>query len=281
VSLSRNSLILIVSPLALALAGAFVMQQYRLAHPGEFRAHFLDVGQGDSALLVTPSGRQVLIDGGPDLSALRGVARHMPLLDRSIDLLVLSHAHLDHLAAFPEILRRYRVGAILMTGTDTSLPRYAELLTLVKQQNIPIFFADPQRDIDLGDGVMLDVLWPPPVLTGRKMKDENDASVVLRASYGSGSILFTGDAGEDPEHAMLAAGVDVKAGILKVGHHGSKHSTSTGFLLAVNPTLAVISSGSGNTYGHPHPVILQRLRHFGVPVRITQEEGDISVAWDD
>jgi competence protein ComEC len=259
---SRTRLILIVVPLALALASALSVQQYDLMYPGEFRVHFLDVGQGDSALLVTPSGRQVLIDGGPDLSALRGIARNMPLMDRSIDLLVLSHSDSDHVFSFPDILRRYHVGAVLMTGASASTPRYKEFVALLLEQRIPVILADPARDIALGDGVVLDVLWPPPGLLGQSVKNPNEVSIVLRASYGSGSILFTGDMGFTEEQEVLAAGIDIRADILKIGHHGSRYSTSTGFLLAVNPRQAIISASTTNTYGHPHPIVLRRLAHF-------------------
>lgn len=252
-------------------------RDYSLGTPGELVVKFFDVGQGDSALLVTPTGKQILIDGGPDTSALRGLGKSMPFFDRSIDLLVLSHPDLDHIGAFPEVLRRYRVGGVLMTGIDEDKPRYREFLTLMQELDIPLLVADPGRDIDLGDGVVLDVLWPRETLFNTQVEDANEASVVLKVQYGSSSILFTGDMGEQEEAEVLASGADLSADILKIGHHGSRYSTSTGFLLAVDPKEAVISAGKDNTYGHPHPVILERLRHFGVPVRTTAEEGLIEI----
>ncbi len=244
---------------------------------GKLHAYFLDIGQGDGALIVTPSGKQIVIDSGPpDGSMIAQLSEHIPFFDRTIDLLVLSHPHLDHLFAFPEILRRYHVERILMTGEQASLPRYQEFLGLIKEQRIPILLADPTKDIDFGDGVTLDIVWPKPNLFG-STSDGNNTSVMLRILAASGSILFTGDAEEPEERSALASGADLAATILKVGHHGSKTSSGTGFLLAVNPSLGVISAGKKNQFGHPHKIILDRMKTFGIPVRMTGWEGAMEV----
>jgi competence protein ComEC len=266
-------------PCVLALATLVAWRETELAAPGGFQVHFLDVGQGDSALLVTPSGKQILIDGGPDLSALRGLGRYMPLLDRSIDLLVLSHSDSDHVFALPDVLKRYRVGSVLLTGAAAATPKYNEFLTLLQRQRIPLILADPARDIALGDEVTLDVLWPRPGLLGVPVKDPNNASILLRAQYGSSSILFTGDMELSEEREILSSRQDIHADVLKVGHHGSKTSSSTGFLLAVKPSLAVISVGAHNTYGHPSPSVVERFRQMGIPVRSTAQEGDITLSF--
>lgn len=267
---------------AVLCAGTLLLavREWRLLPDGKLHAWFLDVGQGDSALLVTPSGRQILIDGGPDLSALEAIGKRMSFFDRSIDLLVLSHPNLDHLASFPEVLRRYRIGAVLMTRSPYELARYKEFLTELELRRIPVLLADPARDLDLGDGVLLDVVWPDASsLAAHPVRDANNASIVLRVLHRDRAILFTGDMEEEEERTVLASGADLDADVLKVAHHGSKSSTSTGFLLAVTPNLAIISVGDGNRYGHPHPAILERLRHFGVTVKTTMERGDVEVVF--
>jgi len=262
----------------LLLAGALVLaREARLNGTGMAVAHILDVGQGDSILLVSPTGKQVVIDGGPDLSTLKELAARMPFFDRSIDLVVLTHPNLDHLAAFPSLLARYRVGQVLFTGVSFESDAYREFLDLVDAQDIPILTPDSSHDIDLGDGLRLDVVWPTADLWGAPTKDENNTSIVLRAIAGSSSLLLTGDMEEEEEREVLASGADIRSTYLKVAHHGSKTSTSTGFLLAVDPELAVISVGAKNSYGHPHPIVLERLRHFGVPVRTTAQEGTITL----
>jgi competence protein ComEC len=247
---------------------------------GQTHVAVLDVGQGDSIFITGPRGQQILIDGGPDLSALTEIGRRMSFFDRSIDVLVLTHPDLDHVASFPAVLDRYRIGAVVMTGVDSATAPYREMLRILKEKQIPVMIADPQQDIDLGDGLLLDILWPPPVYAGVARDDANNTSVITRLTYGEDSILFTGDMEKEEEDEILASGEDLHADILKVEHHGSKTSTSTGFLLAVSPDLAVISAGRDNPFGHPHTQILDRLAHFGVPVRATAWEGTVEFVFD-
>ena len=251
-----------------------------LAPHGRMIVHFFDVGQGDSALIVSPSGKQILIDGGPDLSTLEGLGSAMPFFDRTIEHLVLSHPQTDHMLSFLEVLRRYNINAVLMTGVAYDLPRYDGFLTLLKEHAVSIIIADPAKDIDLGDGMILDVIWPPPVLFGKRLKEVNNSSIALRALYRGHGILFTGDMEKEEEDAILASHADIRADVLKVPHHGSKTSSSTGFLLAIRPNLAVISVGRKNSYGHPHPSVMARFAHFGIPVKTTAEEGTITVSFE-
>ncbi len=262
------------------LVGIFLCVHELLRMPdGKLHIYFMDVGQADSALTVTPSGKQIIIDGGRDDTPLAEIARHLPLLDRTIDVLILSHPQLDHMFAFPSILRRYHVDRILMTGVEYDLPRYHEFLRLVAEQQIPVWIADPGFDIDFGDGVTADIVWPPPTLLGSAFKDINNSSIVLRVMYGENVTLFTGDMEEKEERAVLASGRDVSATLLKVAHHGSKTSSGTGFLLAVQPNVAAISCGKNNTYGHPHAVVLERFERLRIPVRVTAWEGEIDLEY--
>ncbi len=270
----------IIALVILGLTAYAAVREYRVRPDGFVHVDVLDIGQGDSILITSPSGKQVVIDGGPDDSALREIAERMSFFDRSIDVLILSHPDLDHVAAVPELLERYRIGAVVFTGLDHSNTPYKQMLDLLREKQIPVIIADPAQDIDIGEGLTLDLLWPPPVYAGAKRKDANNTSIVLRLIYGEDTMLFTGDMEEKEEKEVLAAGVDLHADILKVGHHGSKTSTSTGFLLAVDPQLAVISAGRENRFGHPHRVILDRLAHFNVPVRATSWEGAIELQLD-
>lgn len=264
--------------IALLVAAILICAHELLLLPdGKLHVYFLDVGQGDCALIVTPSGKQIVIDGGRDNSALWQLGKHMPFFDRSIDMLVLTHPQLDHMFAFPEILRRYRVGRIVMTGIDYNLPRYDEFLSLIREQRIPIWIADPAIDIDFGDGVVFDVVWPAPTLLGQSRKDINDTSIVLRLLHENGSVLFTGDIEEKGEMALLATGANIDADVLKVGHHGSKTSSSVDFLKAITPTLAVASVSKDNSYGHPHAEIVDRFKTLGIPLRMTSQEGTVDI----
>ncbi len=258
-----------------------LMRELRLRPDGRLHAYFLDIGQGDSILLVTPGGKQILIDGGPDLKALEHLGRFLPFFDRSLDLVVLTHPNLDHLAAFPEILRRYRTEAFLFTGVAFKFPRYDAILAELRESDTQVSFADPKRDIDMGDGVILDIVWPPRDVFGKEFSEVNDTAMVIRVLHASGSILLTGDIEEKAEEEILRTGADIQSTVLKVAHHGSRTSSSTGFLLAVRPSLAVISLGAENTYGHPHAVTLDRLRAFGIPIRRTDLEGTVEITFPD
>jgi competence protein ComEC len=271
-----GSLRLLILPALLVGACLLLWREYTVAPDGRLHVSFLDVGQGDAAFLQTPSGRQILIDCGPDTALLQGLGKRMSFFDRSIDLLILSHADLDHIGGCIDVLRRYFVGSVLFPEVDADVPRFREFIAMLTEQSIPILLADPARDLDLGDGVTLDVLWPTPEALA-EMDDRNDLSVVVKITHGSDSILFTGDIGEEAENALLVSGADVSARILKAGHHGSKTSSSTGFLLAVSPDLAIISAGKDNSFGHPHPSIIQRLQDMGAKTRSTAEEGTIEV----
>lgn len=273
----RRLLVLLV----LACGTTIAWREWRVRPAGDVAVHVLDVGQGDALFITGPSGQQVLIDGGPNLDVLAGIGKRMSLFDRTIDLLVLSHPDQDHVFGLPEVLRRYRVGAVLLTGVVHGQPRYEEMLGIIEHERIPVIIADPARDIDLGDGLLLDVLWPPPTYLGREASGAtNDTSIVFKLVYGEDSMLFTGDMELREEEDVLASGADIAADILKVAHHGSRTSTSTGFLLAADPDLALISVGRDNSFGHPHPHVLDRLRHFHIPIRTTAEEGTISIELD-
>ena len=266
--------ILLAVVIALAL-------EWRHLPGGKLHFSVLDVGQGDSLFLQTPSGRQIVMDAGPDLSALSQLGERMPKLDRTIDLLVLSHPHLDHLAAFPEILRRYKVEAVMLAGMQYPGDRYVEMLEEIRKHNVRVIIPDPQKDIDLGDGVVLDVLWPKPEFFGKNPPNDevHQAGIVLRVLFSNEALLLTGDIERETESAILRSGANVRATVLKVAHHGSKTSTSTGFLLAADPKVALISAGKNNKFRHPSEEILERFRHFSIPVRITKNEGAIDLEW--
>lgn len=239
--------------------------------------HTLSVGQGDSILIVTPSGSQVVVDGGPDLSLLEQLGKHMPFFDRSIELLVLTHPDADHITALPAVLQRYSVERVLLTGIKKNSGRYHAVLEAIRSQNITVILASAGQDIRTSDGVILDIVAPSKSLLGTEVKKVNDTSVVFRLLYGEDSVLLTGDIEEAAEQEILASGADLRSKILKAPHHGSRTSSSTGFLLAVQPELAIISSGEGNAFGHPHREILERYTWLGIPTRNTAEEGTISL----
>ncbi len=266
----------------LAVAAALLWAGALSAPDGKLHVTFLDVGQGDATLIVTPSGRQVLVDGGPDPRLVtRGLGARLPFWDRSLDVVALTHPHGDHVNGLLDVLDRYDVDLFLHRSADYPTAEYARWEQAVAERGGRSTVVEAQRGhrIALGDGVVLDVLHPGPVTIEG---ETNNNSLVLRLSYGEVVFLLTGDVETPIESMLLARGASLDATVLKVGHHGSATSTSAPFLEAVSPSLAVISVGEDNRFGHPDDEALQRL-HAVLPhdrVLLTAQHGDVAVTTD-
>ena len=265
----------IATLLCLGLSLAF-LREITLLPDGRLHLRLLDVGQGDSLLLTTPSGGRILIDGGPNLSTLSQLGVHLPLLSRRIDLVILTHSDADHITALPEVLLRYNVRHLLLTGQTHNSGMFDAVLAAAASRGTNVLLPSPSTDLVFSDGVTMDIVWPNPKINTEKYT-RNDASVVTRVLYKDHSILLTGDIEEKAEQAILAQGQNIQAETLKVAHHGSKTSSSTGFLLAVNPRVALISSGTDNRFGHPHTSVITRLNDMGITIKNTADEGGIEL----
>lgn len=254
-------------------------------------AHFVDVGQGDSALIVTPEGSTILIDTGERsqdiLSALR---TYMPADSDRIDLVVITHPQSDHGEALWAIVDRYDIGQVLLNPYVDQTPFGRRLLDLLERRQIATRFSEPGQRIEFAGGtnLVLDVLWPPTSgLPAEYRADPNSTSIVLRAQFGEAAFLFTGDINVQQELALVRnpcplsrSPCDLRADVLKVAHQGSRFSTSMLFLESVRPTLAILSAGADNPHGHPHEDVLASLESVGAKPLLTSAQGDISVATD-
>ena len=247
-----------ISAAGLLIAAAVLLWLRAVDGPdGQLHLHFLDVGQGDSTLIVTPSGRQMLIDGGPDGDVVsQRLAEVLPGGDRSLDVVLLTHLDSDHSHGLLAVLDRFAVGAVL-TGPHTvdSPVRPEWEQALARQDILPVEVSAGHR-IALGDGVEVEVLNPAP---GRPIGDTNNDSVAVRLQYGNVSVLLTADMEDEAELRLVNSGAEVSSTVLKAGHHGSGTSSSQAFLDAVGPEIAVISAGLDNQYGHPAVDVLERL----------------------
>ena len=267
---------------ALVVAGALLWAGALSAPDGKLHVTFLDVGQGEATLIVTPSGRQVLVDGGPDPRIVtQALGARLPSWDRSLDVVALTHPHGDHVNGLLEVLQRYDVDVFLHRSADYPTAEYARWEQALAQRaaQSTVLEAQSGHRIALGDGVLLEVLHPGPVILDDQT---NNNSLVLRLSYGDVVFLLTGDVEVPVESALLARGAPLDATVLKVGHHGSTTSTSAPFLDAVSPSLAVISVGEDNRFGHPDDAVLARLRAALPPDRVllTSHHGDVEVSTD-
>ena len=261
------------------LALALVLLLAPAAQAGELKVYFFDIGQGDSALIVSPTGKTVLIDSGPPEGAASLRRRLSELLTGPIDLAILTHPHLDHLGGMEQALSVHGAQAFMDSGFNHPSPAYSSLLRYLEAHNIKVVNATQGRNIDMGGGAMLTLLGPPSPFFSGTRSDPNANSIVARLTFGNEHILFTGDAEEETEQ-MLIHGGDLQSDVLKVPHHGSRHSSTQPFLDAVKPRFAIISVGAGNDYGHPTRAALDRLEGMGAKIFRTDLDGEIRLVTD-
>jgi len=241
------------------------------------RVSFLDVGQGDSTLIQTPGGDEVLIDGGPNEAGPQVIDALHTAGVREIDLMIGTHPHEDHIGGLTDVLREVPVKQALDPGYahGTSLQR--KYLELLKEKAIKTTRARRGQHYDLSGGVSLDLLAPGDPLIKGTSADANNNSIVARLSYGTTAFLFTGDM-EEEEREQLVQSVQhslLRADVLKVAHHGSHNGTDSQFLQLVQPRYAVISLARGNDYGHPHHEAVEALQEAGAQIVRTDERGTI------
>ena len=238
--------------------------------------YFLDVGQGDSSIVIFRD-KVILIDAGEIDQGDRVVGDLRTLGVSRIDLLVASHPHSDHIGGMHKVLAAFPVGKVLDAGMPTASPLYEHFLETVDKENIPYLTAEQGQSIDLDSSLDILVLSPPKERLGA---DLNANSIVLKISYGTISFLFTGDAGDAAETALLKSGYPPGAQVLKIAHHGSSDATSKAFLARVGPEVAVISVGKDNPYGHPHEETLDALEEAVSALYRTDRDGTILVRSD-
>ncbi|MEK7082486.1 MAG: ComEC/Rec2 family competence protein [Patescibacteria group bacterium] len=239
---------------------------------------FFDVGQGDTIFIESPDRTQILIDGGPGNAILAKLGRAMPFWDRSLDLVILTHAHADHVSGLVEVLKRYRVDRILESGEAYGTPEYAEWRRLAQEKNIPVTVAHAGQEIRAG-ALVIAVLSPFENKSGVSLKNPHDANVSTKLIYGGTSALLMGDAEKMIEYRLVyERSESLRSDVLKVGHHGSKTSSSQEFLAAVSPKIAIIQAGRKNRYGHPTQEVLDRISAAGAAIFRTDLDGDIALA---
>jgi len=266
----------LVSPLLLLLlVGMLVTIGLALTRPTQtaLKLTFLDVGQGDAALAVTPKGQSILIDGGPNDSVVTKLDKEIPFYNHQIDTVVLTHPHADHVAGLVAVAGKYQIGRVYMSGVTHTAPEYLAFLEILKKQNVSVQLVKSGDSLDFGGGIKLDFLYPLESLRDQTAENLNLTSVVTRLVWGKSSAIFMGDLEAEGQEKLLASGQNVQSDILKVSHHGSKDSVDEKFLTAVNPKYAVISVGKDNQFGHPSRDMLDLLT--GKIVYRTDYDGNV------
>ena len=262
---------------ALIIIGLIILCGFASLPSGKLEVTLLDVGQGDAIFIRTPQNQKILIDAGPAANLLNPLAEEMYFFEKQIDLMVITHPDLDHIAGFTEILRRYEVKNILMTGVQHDTAWYRDILEQITEQEIPVYVAREELDFNFGS-ILFDVIWPREALAGKKPADANAASIVAKLTYGNTSVLLTGDFEEGGEETLLKTTQNIQADVLKLGHHGSRTSSSEDFLKTVDSKIALISVGQDNKFDHPHAEVLERVRDQ--EVYSTMERGSVRISSD-
>jgi competence protein ComEC len=274
---SKRALLTLLAVGALLALNGFVLQQLLVpaAHP--LRVSFLDVGQGDSIFIESPTGIQMLIDGGPDRAVVREIPKLTGPLDRDIDLIVMTHPDKDHIAGLPDVFEKYEVSKLMSPNLAGDTDTYSRVVASIEEEvGLEAYVAKRGQRIHLGGGAYADVLYPDKDVS--RLRVTNDASIVLHVVYGKTSFMLTGDLPSTIEDTLAreVAPELLQSTVLKAGHHGSKYSTSDAWLTVVASDVVVISAGKGNTYGHPAPEALSRIQKSGAKTISTIDEGTIT-----
>lgn len=221
------------------------------------KVSFLDVGQGDAILVQTPDEYELLIDGGRDAQVIQELASNRSFFDKQIDVVVATHPDLDHIGGLIDVFSRYQIDTLITTTNINDTPATATFSEVVTSENVAIIHAEAGQRFTLGASTTVTIFAPYGDETNW---ESNSASIILKVSYGNIDFLLTGDAPSGVEDFLVETyGEELQSEVLKLGHHGSKTSTSDLFLDTVKPQYAVVSAGIDNSYGHPHQDVMQRV----------------------
>lgn len=265
----------LITLILVILASLFVKEQVQQTYEipdGSMEAHFLDVGQGDSALFITEDG-SVLFDASVSDAGATIVEYLKKHNVKELEYFVLTHPDADHIGGAVEVLENVTVKNIIMPDFAKDTKTYLTLLDKIEELDINVIEGLADDVYYVGD-LEMKVLSP---IEGREYENANNSSVVIMARFGNTKFLMTGDAEEEAEEWMLTeySAATFKADVLKVGHHGSHSSTTVAFLKAVDPDYAVISCGEDNSYGHPHTETVENLDSMNVATLVTKDHGFI------
>lgn len=248
-------------------------------HFNFLEVNFFDIGRGDAILIELPLNIQILIDGGPSLEIIEKLNKALPFYDRTIEIVILTHPHSDHLNGLFGVFETFRVEKVFLPeiriNNNKEKKLYLTFLDFLQEKKQEIIFVEEGQKISYKGSEFL-IFWP---IKGLENKEINDFSIVAKFSYGEIDFLFTGDASKKVESQLLINGFDLESEVLKVAHHGSKSASSKNFIERVSSEIAIISVGK-NPYGHPNEEVLRLLLNYGIKILRTDRDGDIKIISD-
>jgi competence protein ComEC len=260
------------------LSFVFMFFAYNLSDRGKVLISFLDVGQGDSIYIKTSAGGEILIDGGKSGIVLEKLGEQKSILSKKFDLVIATHNDSDHIGGLIYILEKYQVENLLIAQPFEDSENVKKLTEIANEKDVNILQISQRRIIETNDGLRIEILFPIKNVEGL---ESNDASIVTKIYYGNISFLSIGDLPHFGELFLTKLyGKKLQSTILKLGHHGSDTSSHPYFLEIVSPSLAIISAGKDNQFGHPHKSVLDLLEKFSIPKLSTAEMGTINLETD-
>lgn len=237
----------------------------------ETEVHFIDVGQGDAILIQLSSGKNILIDAGESSSPVISYLKQAGV--KKLDAVIATHPHSDHIGGMADVIQAFDIGSFYMPKVSHTTKTFENMIDAVKNKGLKATEAKAGASIDVGQGFMAFFVAP----NSASYDNLNNYSAVLKLEVGQSAFLFTGDAEELSENEIVRGGSNLQSNVLKVGHHGSKSSSTASFLNAVKPQYAVICVGSDNKYGHPTDEVLTRLQAVGAKIYRTDTQGTIII----
>lgn len=245
-------------------------------YDNKLQVHYIDVGQGDAILLVSPSKKTMLIDAGDndDEETIVNYIKNQGI--NKLDYVVGTHPHADHIGGLDNVIRQLDIGEFYMPKIVHTTKTFESVINEAIKKDIKVKTAKAGVEFLLDEDISVTMFSP----NESKYKELNDYSPIMKVTYKDTSFLFTGDAEKLVEEEVINAGYDISANVLKVGHHGSTSSTSSKFLNKVNPSIAVIQVGKDNKYNHPHAETMKKLQDKGIEILRTDINGDIIILSD-
>lgn len=236
---------------------------------------FLDVGQGDSVLIKTPFGQNILIDGGPGSKVINELNEELAWFDRFIDLVIVTHPDNDHIGGLIPVLERFAVGKVIYTGVMHESPVYDEFKVILKEKDVDVNIINGPEEIKFGKNCNLNIIFPVRSFVGLGVDVVNNSSIVAMLNCAQKKFLLAGDIEEEVESELVEKGLELSADVYKASHHGSDTSNIQSFLELVKPEIVVIQVGADNTFGHPSLRVIKRFERVGAKVYRNDLDGVI------
>ena len=273
---------IIIIALILSIIIGIVFFWYYYTPQDSLEVTFLDVGQADATLIQTPFNQNILIDIGADFNIVGELSQNISWWDKTIDLIIISHPHDDHIGGIIDVLRRYNVRQIIYTGVIYHASIYSEFLELAQQKNTLLTIVDRPQTITFGPDCKMDIIYPVESFANKEVGNLNNSSIVSKLDCGNKKFLFAGDAEVEVEQELVRHTldylIDFSADVFKASHHGSDTSNSQEFLKRIMPKIVVISVGTDNDFGHPSRRALKRFERIGADVYRTDLDGAVQLS---